>query len=243
MEVRKRGRESNLFHHMVRGCKWVAWSMLLITLIWTINQLQLSRLFPIKTVRVYGLHHTDQRDVRERLTPLVNHGFFAVNVKHIRDRLRHLPWMADIFVRRHWPDQVEVIVVEKEAVARWNKQSLLSTKGELFMPSQDADPQQLPELTGPTGKQFIMLDYFNRMNRLLLPLHMKIAYLELTPSLSWKLMLDNGIILQMGYDNILTRLQHFVKVYPKIVGSRANAVDYIDLRYSNGLAVRWKNNA
>jgi len=39
----------------------------------------------------------------------------------------------------------------------------------------------------------------------------------------------------------LTHISHFVKVYPKIIGERANQVDYVDLRYSNGLAIHWKN--
>jgi cell division septal protein FtsQ len=38
----------------------------------------------------------------------------------------------------------------------------------------------------------------------------------------------------------LTRLSHFVKVYPKIIGERAAQVEYIDLRYQDGLAIRWK---
>ena len=57
------------------------------------------------------------------------------------------------------------------------------------------------------------------MNRLLTPLHAKISYLELTPYLTWKLTLDNGITLQIGHKDILTRLNHFVKVYPKIMGT------------------------
>jgi cell division protein FtsQ len=85
-----------------------------------------------------------------------------------------------------------------------------------------------------------MLKYFNDINRLFAPLHAKISYLELTPYLTWKLRLNNGITMQMGHKDILTRLGHFVKVYPKIVGARAIDVDYIDLRYPNGLAVRWK---
>jgi cell division septal protein FtsQ len=31
-----------------------------------------------------------------------------------------------------------------------------------------------------------------------------------------------------------------VKVYPKIVGMHESDVEYIDLRYSNGIAVKWK---
>ena len=86
----------------------------------------------------------------------------------------------------------------------------------------------------------MMLQYFNEINRLLAPMHAKISYLEMTPYLSWKLTLNNGITLRIGHKDILTRLIHFVKVYPKIVGDKSADVDYVDLRYPNGVAVRWK---
>jgi len=123
----------------------------------------------------------------------------------------------------------------------WNSSSLLSTEGELFSPKASTYPGQLTEFIGPDGKQITMLKYFVKMNRILSSLHAKISYLELTPYYTWKLKLDNGIVLKMGYSDVLTRLSHFVKVYPKIVGDRANAVEYVDLRYSNGMAVRWKD--
>jgi cell division protein FtsQ len=85
-----------------------------------------------------------------------------------------------------------------------------------------------------------MLQHFKDINRLLQPLHVRILTLELTPYFTWKLRLDNGMMLQLGHKDILTRLAHFVKVYPKIVGSRVADIEYVDLRYPNGVAVRWK---
>jgi len=109
----------------------------------------------------------------------------------------------------------------------------------LFAP-KETFTAELPRFSGPKGQQIYMLKYHNEINRLLVPLRAKISYLELTPFLTWKLTLNNGINMQMGHKDVLTRLGHFVKVYPKIVGTRADYVDYIDLRYPNGMAVRWK---
>ncbi|HEX4044372.1 MAG TPA: cell division protein FtsQ/DivIB [Gammaproteobacteria bacterium] len=200
----------------------------------------MAEYFPIKTVRVYGVQHISNQEVKDLLLPLVKHGFFAVDVEHIKERLLHIPWVADIFVRRHWPDVVEVTIVEKNAIAKWNKTSLLSDTGVVFSPRQHTYPNGLPQLNGPEGKQVLMLQHFNEMNRLLAPLRAKIFSLELTPFLTWKLTLNNGVAMQIGHKDILTRLDHFVRVYPKIVGSRAADVEYVDLRYPSGVAVRWK---
>jgi cell division protein FtsQ len=62
----------------------------------------------------------------------------------------------------------------------------------------------------------------------------------MSPYLSWDIELTNGMKMRLGYKDVLTRVSHFVKVYPKIVGERVSDVDYVDLRYPNGLAVRWK---
>jgi len=224
----------SFLHFMIIG-------VIVVGCVFALNQFRLSRYFPITTVRVYGGSHIDRQSVQDELIPLVDHGFFAVKVDYIRDRLRSLPWVSDIYVRRNWPDRVEVTVVEKKAVALWNDNTLLSDAGELFTPKPETYPADLPRMLGPDGKQIVMLQTFQDMNRLLQPLHAKISNLELTPYYTWKITLDNGITLQVGHKDILTRLDHFVKVYPKIVGDRVADVDYIDLRYPNGVAVRWKD--
>lgn len=213
---------------------------IILSIVFALNQLNLASYFPIKTVKVYGINQVSQQEAHEILLPLVNQGFFAVNVDFIRDRMLQMSWISDLYVRRIWPDKVEVTLVEKKPVARWNEEVLLSERGELFVPKHYTYPAKLPRFAGPKGQQVFMLQYFNNMNRLLLPLHAKISYLELTPFFTWKLTLNNGITMQIGHKDILTRLNHFVKVYPKIVGTRVNDVDYIDLRYPNGVAVRWK---
>jgi len=213
---------------------------LIFSSVFFLNRFNLSHYFPIKTVRVYGVNHIDRMEVQNLLLPLVQRGFFTISVESIKDRLIQQPWVSDIFVRRTWPDQVEVTVVERNPIARWNDGSLLSTTGELFSPRAETYPVDLPQFIGPEGDQIVMLRYFNEISRVLMPLHAKISYLEMTPYFTWKLKLDNGMMLKIGHKDILTRLDHFVRVYPKIVGAHATDVDYIDLRYSNGMAVRWK---
>lgn len=200
----------------------------------------IPRFFPIRHVHVYGINHVNPNAVHEALLPLVKQGFFATKIDLIRNRLREFSWVSDILVRRNWPDLVDVTIVEKNAIALWRNTALLSDNGEIFTPDIATWPASLPVFNGPSGKQMVMLEHFSNINRILAPLHAKIAYLELTPYEAWKLTLDNGITLQMGQKDVLTRLEHFVKVYGKIVGDRAQDVEYIDLRYSNGVAVKRK---
>lgn len=242
MDQRKGKHSHYPLQYLAQAFKIIMLGAFVLSFIFVLNHFKLSHYFPIKTVKIYGVHHVDQKEVQSVITPLVDHGFFTVNVEYIKDRLLQMPWISHIFVKRRWPDQIDITLVERNAIANWNGESLLSDVGELFVPKQGSFPNHLPRFVGPQGKQIIMLTHYKDMNRLFAPLHAKISYLELTPYLTWKLTLDNGITLQAGHKDILTRLDHFVKVYAKIVGNRAEDVDYIDLRYSNGMAVRWREN-
>jgi cell division protein FtsQ len=200
-----------------------------------------SEYFPIHNVKVYGVQYLDHQDVQTLISPFVNDGFFRVDLDRIKERVLQLPWVAKVVVRRVWPDQVVVNIIERIPVALWNNTTLLSSAGEIFTPPIATYPTGLPQLIGPAGEQIEMVQYYAMLSKVLMPLHFKIARLELTPSMTWSLTLDNGIKLSIGHKDILTRLDHFVKVYPKIVGNRVDEVEYIDLRYPNGMAVRWKS--
>lgn len=197
--------------------------------------------FPIQTVKIYGLQHADKQEVQHLLIPFVSHGFFSVDVDQMKEQLQQLPWVNKVAVKRVWPNQVFVTVTEKRAMARWNDKSLLSANGELFTPALNSAPEGLPVFVGPEGKHIMMLQYYDKLNSILASLALKIVRLEMNASEMWSLQLDNGLKISMSDKDVLTRMSHFVKVYPKIVGDRGKDVEYVDLRYSNGLAVRWKS--
>jgi cell division protein FtsQ len=211
-----------------------------------VNECKLSYTFPIRTVRVYGAHRVNQQELKEAVQHMVGEGFFAVNVDAIRDHLLQIAWIGDIYVKRIWPDQLQIVMIEKQAVARWmqrmqrGSQILLASDGEFFSPETKSYPDTLPAFVGPVGKQLLMLHYFNDINRLLVPLHAKISYLELTPYLSLRVRLDNGVFIEMGHKEVLARMRQLVRVYPKMIGERVGEIEYVDLRYPNGIAVRWK---
>lgn len=215
--------------------------ILAIVLFQLFNKTKNSAFFPIKNVQVYGAQHVDRDEIQSLILPSLDKGFFNVDVDYIRDRLQQSSWVANIFVRRHWPDRVEVAIIEKQVIAKWNNTSLLSTSGDIFEPPKETYPKNIPEFIAPEGLQMQMLEYYRAINRILVPLHAKISYLELTPYATWKVRMNNGILLQAGNRQLLAQLNHFVKVYPKIIGTREHDVEYVDLRYSNGIAVRWKD--
>lgn len=204
------------------------------------NQFKTTQYFPIKEVKIAGVQHVSHDEVQHILLPLVNKGFFAVSIEHIKESLAQFPWVAEASVRRVWPNQIIIQVVERSPIARWNTDKLLSTTGELFSPARETFPSGLPQFIGPEGEQLLMMENYAQMSKVIAPLHFKMTRFELSPAHVWSFTLNNGIKVNIGHKDSLTRVSDFVKVYPKIIGNRANEVNSVDLRYSNGLAVRWK---
>ena len=237
---RTRKRQSQITISWKQGIKIFFLFFLFLMSVFFVNKIKETNKFPITHVTVYGMNHLDQAEIQHLMTPLVSKGFFAVEVEFIKEQLTRLPWVSDVSVRRVWPDQVIVAISERQPIALWNENSLLSSTGEIFSPEASSMPKTLPHFLGPEGEQIHMLEFYTKIDQILHPLHLKITRLELTPYLSWNVIFDSGMIVHVGYKDVLTRINHFVKVYPKIVGKRATDVDYVDLRYPNGLAVRWK---
>ena len=126
MDLQKGKERQPPLQYMAQTFKIILLGALILSSVFIISQFKLSNYFPIKTVRIYGINRIDRQEVQTLLQPLVNQGFFTVKVDYIRDRLSQIPWVSDIFVRRNWPDQVEITIIEKKPIAEWNNQSLLS---------------------------------------------------------------------------------------------------------------------
>jgi cell division protein FtsQ len=220
--------------------KFTLFILFLIISFFSVNKIKQTNEFPIHQVKIYGVKHLNAEETQQMLLPFVHNGFFAVEVDAIKEQLLQTPWVADASVRRVWPDQVIITIAERTPIARWNENSLLSSTGEIFNPAPESFPSGLPDFIGPDGQQISMLDFYSKITTLLNPLHLKIKRFALSPYLSWDMEFANGMKVRLGYKDVLTRVGHFVKVYSKIVGVRADDVDYVDLRYPNGLAIRWK---
>lgn len=208
---------------------------------WGIAVLRDPNTLPLKTVRIEGAFtHVSQQELQQAVTGAVNGGFLTVNVAAIRAAAKRLPWVRDATVRRVWPDTLRVNVVEQAPVANWGEQGLVNADGEIFTPPAASFPPNLPELRGPQETAPAVLAQYRAMSKTLAPLGLRIARLELDERRAWRATLDNGMELMLGRADAYARLLRFAQVYHGLLAAQAPRVARVDLRYSNGLAVRFK---
>jgi cell division protein FtsQ len=69
-------------------------------------------------------------------------------------------------------------------------------------------------------------------------LGLQVTKLVLSPRHAWQLRLSNGMVLELGREDMQQRLARFVEAYPYSLAAIQSRVKYVDLRYGNGFAVK-----
>ncbi len=198
--------------------------------------------FPFKQIKVAStFHHLNSGEIRQIVTPFAQEGFFGTDVAEIQGALLNRPWIADVAVRRVWPDVLSITVVEESAVAHWGERSYINPRGQVFTPDSGGNLSGLPHFNGPHGAGFQVLTKYKEISGLLQPLGLGIRELSLDERRSWQLVLNNGIRLAVGKEQDQQRIKRFVGVYKTLLGSvKSREIAEVDLRYANGLVVRWR---
>ena len=199
---------------------------------------------PLRVVQVDGvLAHVTAEQVSDRLEGRVRGNFFGANLGEVRAALEELPWVRRVEVRRAWPDRIQVRIEEHVALARWPDERLVNTFGELFIGS--AMPA-LPLLGGPPGSEREVTERYRAFRELLAPIGGDPAAVLMSARQAWQVRVAlperPTLLLDLGRDQpkhpVNERLARFVAVYPTTVGRLTRSIDYVDLRYPNGFALR-----
>lgn len=225
----------------------IIWQILVVGLVIYLSyrfwlQLNDPHTLPFKQVKIIATYRHIQPTVLKAVVGQnLSGGFFSLNADKLRQHILNLPWVANVSVRRIWPSTLLITIQEKHAIARWGNQQVVNAKGELFTPSAQSIPNDLPVLIGPNNSKEEVLNKFQYFNQLLSTINLKIAELSLSRRQAWRLRLHDGIEVVIGRYDVDQRFAQFVRLFPKLIGDRWRQVDYVDLRYQNGLAIRWKH--
>jgi cell division protein FtsQ len=206
-------------------------------IVWTARQ----PVFALRQVIVDGnLARTSRAHLETVIREELKGTFFTLSLADARASLERVPWVKSVALRRQWPDRLEVTVVEHQPLARWNDTALVDTEGEEF--SADFDGE-LPQFTGPEGSSSELATRFREFSATLAPCALTIAELQLSPRGGWRLRTvgSAALSIELGRNEASERLSRYAAYQQRTVGAlvrAGTAVDYVDLRYRNGFAVR-----
>ncbi|AAW86694.2 cell division protein FtsQ/DivIB [Aliivibrio fischeri] len=221
-------------------------SLVVITSLWlvisTISWMTDEDRLPLSHMIIQGqLKHITADDIREAIDSMDSIGtFMTQDVNKLQDALLSLPWIAQVSVRKQWPETIKVFVVEHQPEATWNNRVIVNPEGVVFNAPMSDLREPKPALFGPETSSKDVLDFWHQLQKQFEPIHVTVHSVALTERLSWQVVLDNGIRLELGRDSREERVERFIALY-KQLESKKDSIDYIDLRYDTGAAVGWKS--
>ncbi len=197
---------------------------------------------PVKHVTVEGdIRHVDRDELVQAVSPYVRGSFLDVDVASIRAAGEALPWIKQIQVRRIWPDTLHLVVEEHKAVARWNEDGLVNSLGGVFRPALNTIPTGLVQMNGPEGTSELMARRLVDIQKELKTLGLRVTAISMDKRRAWQVDFNEGLHLKLGRAEGDARLQRFIDVYRSGLSSFREQIKEIDMRYTNGLAVVWKD--
>lgn len=230
---------------------------------------------PVFSIRMMELSRVPQRVSVEQIEAVarteIQGNFFTADLEEIQRSFEKLPWVRKAYVRRSFPWGIKISLEEHEALAHWNDSSLINAYGEVFTPTASSMSwlgqagQTLPKFYGQLDMAVEIAQMYRVLGERVAPLGWKISQLNLTLRHAWQLRLDNGMVLELGNEQVEQRLERFAAIYPYAlsVTQEGNAenisvdsssrntkenesrqrVRYVDLRYRNGFAISMRDSA
>jgi cell division protein FtsQ len=194
---------------------------------------------PLRAVRVQGvLTDAEQRAIEEAVSHSLKDGVLSADLAELTQRLRDLSWTRSVEVRRQWPDTLLIQVEKESVVAAWGERGYLTTAGRVVQLADAA--HDLPRLAAAMSSPRQVMEMYLTLESRVGTAGLSIRELEENALGEWLMEFDNGMTLALGNEAVMERLSRFLRAYQRELGERATDIAHVDVRYANGLAVRWK---
>jgi cell division protein FtsQ len=225
----------------MRALRWVAGvisALLLLGGVWAARQQSAQ---PPMRLTVSGVGaQVSAADVQWALADALQQPVASLDLRQLRRQVKAMPWVAEARVERAWPAGLNVMVTERAPLARWGSESLLDTHGVIFTPRPSEIPTDLPQLDGPEAMAAEVLQRFHGLAETLRESGMTLTGLSLDVRGEWVGRLAPGMPVRFGRVDPLEQVALLAGPVRRVIAGRQAEVDRIDLRYTNGFAVRWR---
>jgi len=210
----------------------------------TVWQLAQPDTLPIQQVQVKGeFRYLDKQHLYKKIAGLASAGFFNVDVRAVKQAAEEMPWVDTASVRRIWPDTLRIDIREQIPLARWQSSGMVNRHGDVVLLANADELQKLPVFNGPKGTAKILAQRYQHLSAPLADVELAVVALTLSERRAWQVLLNNGMELLLGRAMQDVQLARFTRAYRSVLAKKRESIQSVDLRYTNGFAVRWKTEA
>lgn len=196
---------------------------------------------PIESVQIDGefLYLSRQR-TEEAIVGYIDGGFLQLDINTLKERLELNPWVDRVSVARLWPDVLRITIIEQQPIARWGSEGFLNMRGDIVFVEDNDKLQSLPLLFGNNRYAKQVMQQYLFIAKLMGSNAGALTTVQLDETMSWTLEFDNDLIVRLGREQVLEKLQHLVAASRGALAGRIADIKTIDMRYTNGFSVAWK---
>lgn len=166
--------------------------------------------------------------------------FFRLDAEQVKANIESMPWVRYAHVVKQWPETLRITIKEHQAIAIWNGNDLLNQSGEVFQVDAVDHLNALPRLYGLNKDSAATLENFIRFNQLLKPVGHEISQARVNERGDWQLILRNGLEVLLGSEKHEARILLLAETWEQLLQAANRLPERVDLRYSNGYVVRWR---
>ncbi|HEX7634842.1 MAG TPA: cell division protein FtsQ/DivIB, partial [Noviherbaspirillum sp.] len=146
---------------------------------------------------------------------------------------------------REWPNKLIVTVEEHEALGTWGEDGrLLSVKGDVFTANlaEAEEDGELVQFSGPDGSEKEVVTRYRELRDWFAAIKLVPEAVQLSNRYAWTVKLNNGMTVDLGREQSKTtlkdRVDRLVGIYPQLVTRLPDRIESVDMRYTNGLALK-----
>lgn len=199
---------------------------------------------PVGQVAIYGeVQYTDLEKLQSRSLPWLDDAFWRVDLKGLKASLEQDPWLREVLVRRVWPDQIRLELIERVPWAHWNESHLIDEQGKGFNPGFVYSKELGRHIYSKKDTLAEAVKFWQDLDVLLQKSDLKLTELRHEQRGAWQLELNASIRVLVGRDNITSRINRFLWAWQHWLASEASNLASVDLRYPNGLSVAWQKSS
>ena len=223
----------------------VMWTVLLLAPIVAITSgyfwIQNPGNLTIKSVEVTGdLSVLNKKQLQPIIESYAKTNLYLLDVDGLEKKIESNPWVHSASMTHVWPDKLTVRIYEQQPVAYWGDKAMLAENGEIIKAVLAEKSNDLPLLYSPENKGRNMATGFLKIRKMMKGFPVKLVEFKEDARGSWKIKLENGMTLKVGREHQEKRLKRFMVAYQESLKDVVEKISVVDLRYTNGLAVKWK---
>ena len=191
-------------------------------------------IYPIDEIDVIAQESNyDYNKINSVITSLQGENLLSVDINELRKSIISDVWVKDVEITKSFPSKLLITIIQRKPLAIYNS-NILTHDGTVI--EDNLLNIELPIITDNTNDSYLSRTIFDSCNSYLDKINLKLTKIEIHNSLI-KMHTDSLLIVS-DRENLNRNLNRLIISFDKLKLVFKQKIKSIDMRYSNGFAIK-----